>query len=226
MTVFQCKMCGANLNITSMKQIIVCEYCGTSQFPFEELAMNNRTDETILKHAFLSSENTEDVKHEKHEEHKKEELPTEIQKPQYDQDTTYKLALARMDHAKSQRDYEKLIEMFQEVGDYKDARQKLEECKALVIYNKANALLLNSDTIEEVREAERLFRSIAIQDNLKEVLMACSRRIEELQREEQQQQQLLEEFEQNMLRKQLKPSLILAAITFFTILGIMIIHSR
>lgn len=55
MTVFQCKMCGANLNITSRTQVIVCEYCGTPQTPFE----GNRADgdeSAFLQRAFHALE--------------------------------------------------------------------------------------------------------------------------------------------------------------------------
>lgn len=58
MAVIQCKMCGANLKITSGTQVVVCEYCGTSQVPFEEIpgTQIGGSEETFLQRAFLALE--------------------------------------------------------------------------------------------------------------------------------------------------------------------------
>lgn len=54
MAVFQCKMCGANLNVTSRTQLVVCEYCGTTQSLFEGQATGGATEEAFLKRAFMA----------------------------------------------------------------------------------------------------------------------------------------------------------------------------
>lgn len=54
MAIFQCKMCGANLNVTSRTQLVVCEYCGTTQSPFDGQATSGGTEETFLKRAFMA----------------------------------------------------------------------------------------------------------------------------------------------------------------------------
>lgn len=58
MAVIQCKMCGANLKMTFGTRVVVCEYCGTSQTPFEEMpqAWAGGSEETFLQRAFLALE--------------------------------------------------------------------------------------------------------------------------------------------------------------------------
>lgn len=36
MAIFQCKMCGANLNVDTKTRRVVCEYCGTAQSIYED----------------------------------------------------------------------------------------------------------------------------------------------------------------------------------------------
>lgn len=53
MAVYQCKMCGANLNIKSTSRIVVCEYCGTAQTWNDEVVENqiHETEEILLQQA-------------------------------------------------------------------------------------------------------------------------------------------------------------------------------
>lgn len=61
MAVFQCKNCGANLNIRPGARTVVCDYCGTMQTPFDKASQDSadRNEEALLKRAFLSLEEGE-----------------------------------------------------------------------------------------------------------------------------------------------------------------------
>ena len=119
-------------------------------------------------------------------------LITGAKEPLRDQERIDRLALARMHHTKSQGEFEWLAEIFRILKDYQDSRQKLEECQAT--YDKASALLLNCRNIQEVYEAQRLFRSLPKWNNVETNLIMCNRIMEELQHKEQIQQQVYEQY--------------------------------
>lgn len=94
-----------------------------------------------------------------------------------------------------------LIEMFQSVGDYENASQKIEECTTLAqeaekqaIYDEATTLLIQSSNIQEVYKAQELFQSLVNWKDMAPSLSACHRRIQELQQVKQQRQQLSNEY--------------------------------
>ncbi|MCI8372565.1 MAG: hypothetical protein HFI75_09250 [Lachnospiraceae bacterium] len=58
MAIFQCKMCGANLNIDTKTKRVVCEYCGTAQSIYE----NDESiggEAALLRRVFLALEDNE-----------------------------------------------------------------------------------------------------------------------------------------------------------------------